>query len=176
MSLPLTPSSPAAPLVLLPGTTLERETEGFGASPMCRFQPQLPGPKRLHAPQQQKFTPPAVFLDVLVCWDFFFNEQVKLPTLGVQTNPGLYKSSLSRDLVCSLQVSDTMQQPKGSLAGSLPAHIPPSKPCPEGGGCTGQQPQHNGQPLLQHMGKIYSRFIGASNDLATVTITLVPNT
>lgn len=31
-------------------------------------------------------------------------------------------------------------------------------------------------PLLQHMGKIYSRFIGASNDLATVTITLVPKT
>lgn len=143
---------------------------------MCRFQPQLPGPKRLHAPQKQKFTPPTGFLDVLIYWGRGGNEQVKLPTLGVQTNPGVCKSSLSGDLAHSLQVSDIMQQSKRSLAGNLPAHIPPSEPSPEGGGCMGQQSQHNGQPLLQHMGKIYSRFIGASNDLATVTITLVPNT
>lgn len=32
------------------------------------------------------------------------------------------------------------------------------------------------QSRPQHAGKIYSRFIGASNDLATVTITLVPKT
>lgn len=89
---------------------------------------------------------------------WYFLNEVKLPALRVRTIPS------AETLSSSLRVGDTGSSLRGHSL--LPAHLLSHLP-KEGGA---QDSPHSSTQ------KIYSRLIGASNDLATVTITLVPKT